>query len=125
MPPHPLQELAALLRLPKDQQTLALLHQLQELVEPERRHLCSEQRVVLPHHYNAPRTQPARLYNIRQVTAQLYDPVVARAAQHLQELALVVKDIPAQHGLEHGLEHGLALLCSVLHSVRKNAEPLW
>jgi hypothetical protein len=48
--------------------------------------------------------------------AQLRDPPPALVVHHRQELALVVKRILAQYGLELAL----ALLCNVLHRDHKN-----
>ena len=97
-------------------QTLAPLCLLRESVGPAWRHLHSEQQAVLLHQYNALHTQRAHLYSTRQATVRLYDRSAAPVVHHPQELAQVVKRIPAQHDLEHGL----ALLCSVLYSDPKS-----
>lgn len=105
-----------LLHLLNSWQAPAQLHLLRESVEPERRHLRSEQQAALPHRYNAVDTQLALLYSVQEVRVRRCDQAVALVAHHLQALVLLDKGIPAQHGLEHAL----ALLCSVLHSDRKN-----
>jgi hypothetical protein len=97
------------------------VHLFREQVELEQRHLHSEQQAALQHQHNAPDTQLALPYSTRQAMVRPYDPAVALAAHHLLETALVVKRIPAQHGLELVL----AVLRSVPHSGHQNDVRQW
>lgn len=102
-------------------QALAPLHLFQGPVEPEQRHLHSEQQVALPRLHNAADTQLAPPYSTRQATVRLHDRLAAQVVHRLQALAQAVKHIPAQHGLELAL----ALLCSVPHNGHQNDVPQW
>jgi hypothetical protein len=90
-------------------------------VERERQTLPSEQQAALLHLFNALDTQPARRYNVKEVRVRRCGQAVALVAHHQQAPALVVKRIPAQHGLELAQ----ALLYSVPHSDRRNDEHPW